>query len=759
MNNQEGIFYKWLRRPFSILSMDKKTYLVLLVTLNLFSGLSMSLSAQEKLPVSLEAIFKEGTFNQQSVYNINWMRDGRFYTSRASDERVNADFVLQYAIETGETVDTIVDGRNLVPLQEKSSLRFDDYVFSPDEQKILIASEKESIYRRSSKAYYYIYDLKSKALQKLANGDKQSYATFSPDGSKVAFVRNNNLYYVDLATMEENAITENGQWNYIINGSSDWVYEEEFGFAKAFFWSPDGKAIAYYSFDESDVKEYNMQLWTGLYPEDYKFKYPKAGEKNSLIDIAVYHLDNGKTVSMDLGKEADIYIPRIYWTKNISTLSIVRMNRLQNRLEILHGNVESGSTQLILAEESDTYIDINFIDDLTYLDDQKHFVRTSEKDGFKHLYLHTMDGRLVRQITKGDWEVDQFFGVDERKQLLYYSSTAVSPMERHLYTIGLNGKKAQQMTKASGIHAINLSPDFKYYIDYYSSSSSPLTVSLHIAPSGKEIKILEDNMSLKKTLDNYIWSKKEFFSFKTTGGVSLNGYMIKPPNFDSNNEYPVLMYVYGGPGSQLVLNNWGGGRELWFQYLAQKGYIVACIDNRGTGGRGREFKHINYGQLGKYETEDQIVAAKYLAKQSYVDKERIGIWGWSYGGYMSSLCLFLGGDYFKTAIAVAPVTNWRFYDTIYTERYLQTPQQNPAGYDEYSPISHVEKLKGNFLLIHGTGDDNVHFQNSMALADELIAANKQFQTFYYPNRNHGIYGGNTTFHLYNLMTTFIIEHL
>lgn len=739
--------------------MNKKIYLTLLLGCGLFLGLSSTLHAQEKRAVSLEAIFQLGTFDQRSVYNINWMKDGQFYTSRVSNESVNADFIVQYAIETGEVIDTVVDGQRLIPSSESAPLRFDDYAFSADEQKVLIASEKESIYRRSSKAYYYIYDLRNQQLKRLASGAKQSYATFSPDGTKVAFVRDNNLYYVDLATMEEKAITNNGKWNYIINGSSDWVYEEEFGFAKAFFWSPDGQSIAYYIVNESDVKEYNMQVWSGLYPQDYKFKYPKAGEKNSLIDIAVYHLRDNKTVSMNLGDEKDIYIPRIYWTKSEFTLSIVRMNRLQNKLEILHGDTRSGNTNIVLIEESNTYIDINFIDDLTYLNDQKHFIRTSEKDGFKHLYLHKMDGSLVRQITKGDWEVDQFLGVDEKKQLIYYSSTAVSPLERHLFVVGLNGKNVKQMTKVSGIHGINLSTDFKYYIDYYSSSQSPLRVSLHAASSGKEVKVLEDNSLLRKTLDNYSWSKKAFFSFKTKGEVSLNGYMIKPPNFDKNKRYPVLMYVYGGPGSQLVLNNWGGGREWWFQHLAQKGYIIVCVDNRGTGGRGKVFKDISYGQLGKYETEDQIEAAKYLAKQPYINKERIGIWGWSYGGYMSSLCLFLGGDYFKAAIAVAPVTNWRFYDTIYTERYLQTPQQNPTGYDKYSPLSHVDKLKGNFLLIHGTGDDNVHFQNSVALVDGLIAAGKQFQTFYYPNRNHGIYGGNTSLHLYRLMTDFLLEHL
>lgn len=739
--------------------MSKKFIIVLGGSLGLLFALHGPLTAQEKLPISLEDIFSKGTFQQRSVYNINWMKDGQFYTSRVSNEGVRADFILQYAIETGTVVDTVVNGSELVLPQNTSPLRFDSYALSPDEQKVLLATQQEGIYRRSTKAYFYIYDLQNKNIVPLAAGEKQSYATFSPDGSKVAFVRGNNLYYVDLGTMEEHAITNDGKWNHIIHGSSDWVYEEEFAFAKALFWSPDGKAIAYYTFDETEVKEYNMQLWTGLYPQDYTFKYPKAGEKNSRIDIMVYHLENRNSIAMDLGEEEDIYIPRIYWAPASDILSMVRMNRLQNKLEILHGDIYTGATKIVLTEESKTYVDINFIDDLTYLQDKKHFIRTSEKDGYKHIYLHRMDGRLVRQITKGAWEVEEMLGIDEKNNLIYYTSTAISPLERHLYVVGLNGKNNRRLTKSAGVHDINISSDFRYYINYASSAQSPLTVSLHTAPSGKLVKILEDNRQLSETLDRYQWRPKEFFSFKTTDNIVLNGYMVKPTDFDPQKQYPVLMYVYGGPGSQLVLNAWGASRELWLQHLAQQGYIVVCVDNRGTGGRGKEFKDITYGQLGKYEAEDQIEAAKYLGSLGYVDETRIGIWGWSYGGYMSSLCLFLGSDYFKAAIAVAPVSSWRFYDTIYTERYLQTPQLNASGYDDYSPLSHTEKLRGKYLLIHGTGDDNVHFQNTVALVDSLIANNKQFESFYYPNRNHSIYGKNTSLHLYNLMTKFLMENL
>lgn len=733
-------------------------YKLNLLLLGLFIGIGLNNFAlgQEKEKLTLQDIFKERNFVPKSIEGINWMNDGRFYTSLVAEG--TADFILKYDIKTGEVKDTVLNGLDL-PEVNGNPVKIDEYSFSADESQLLLATQKENIYRRSFKALYYIYDLKSKTLKGLADGAKQSYATFSPDGTKIAFVRNNNLYYMDLNSMEEYAITTDGKWNYIINGSTDWVYEEEFGFAQAFFWSPDSKKLAYYIFDESAVKEYNMQIWYGLYPIDYRFKYPKAGETNSIVDIAVYNLSSKQKVKMDLGEEKDLYIPRVYWTKDASLLSIVRLNRLQNKLEIIHGDVKTGETNIILTEESDTYVDINYTDDLTYLNDNKHFIRTSEKDGYKHIYLHELDGDLVRQITKGSWEVSQFLGIDEKKNLLYYISTEISPLERHLYSIAINGKNKKKLSKEAGTHAVNFSPDFKYYINSHSSITTPLNVSLFTAPKGTLVKVLEDNVELESQIDRFSLGTKEFISFENSAGVKLNAYIIKPPDFDPSKEYPLLMYVYGGPGSQLVLNDWGGSRESWFQYLAQEGYIVACVDNTGTGGRGKAFKHATYAQLGKLEARDQIEGAKFFGSLPYIDESRIGIWGWSYGGYMSSLSLFLGNDVFKSAIAVAPVTNWRFYDTIYTERYLKTPGLNPEGYDEYSPLSHIEKLKGNFLLIHGTGDDNVHFQNTVELVNGLIAANKSFETFYYPNRNHSIYGGNTSIHLYNMMSQFLFENL
>ncbi|AGA76968.1 S9 family peptidase [Echinicola vietnamensis] len=704
--------------------------------------------AQQK-EVSLASIFKEGVFNQKSVRGINWMKDGQYYSSLKKEDGVTQ--VVKMNVSTGEQEEVLIDGNKL-------GIEFSSYSFNNDETKALVATEVESIYRRSSKGVFYVVDIASGVSQKLMDGEKISYATLSPDNTKVAFVKDNDLYYITLEDNKVHQVTHDGEWNKIINGSADWVYEEEFSMAQAFEWSPDGQKIAYIRFDESAVPEYNMQLWGPLYPQDYKFKYPKAGEKNSAVSIHVYDLGADESTKMDAGEETDIYLPRIYWTGNSETLAFIRLNRLQNQLDLLHANTATGDSKVILTEKATTYVDLNYNDNLLYLKDGSGFLRTSEQDGFKHIYHHDMNGALIQQVTSGDWEVTEVVGVNEKSKKIYFVSTEQSPLERNLYVIKLNGKGKKELTPAKGTHGINMSRDQKYFIDYFSTANKPLHVTLNNA-KGETIKVLEDNKALKDRLDGYALSDKEFFQFQTVDGTQLNGYMIKPADFDETKEHPVLMYVYGGPGSENVRNAWGGTRDFWHHHLAAEGYIVVCVDNRGTGGRGRAFKHATYAQLGNLEVQDQIAGAKYLASLPYVDGARIGIWGWSYGGYMSSLSLMLGNDVFKTAIAVAPVTTWRYYDTIYTERYLQTPQLNPSGYDDYSPLTHVDKLKGNFLLIHGTGDDNVHFQNSVALLDALVAADKQFETFYYPNRNHGIYGGNTTWHLYNLMTNFIKEKL
>jgi len=726
-----------------------KSWKVLSLALIAMIGLVLSTQAQSLKKVTLEDVFKKSTFSQKSVYGINWMKDGQFYSSLV--QRSGAAAVVKINLATGQEAGLLLDGRTL-------GVNFSSYSFNADESKALIATDVESIYRRSSKGVFYVVDMASSQKQQLMNGEKISYATLSPDNDKVAFVKENNLYMVELASNKLTQITTDGEWNKIINGSADWVYEEEFSMAQAFKWSPDGKKIAFIRFDETQVPEFNMQTWGPLYPQDYKFKYPKAGEKNALVSIHVYDLPSGEIQKVDAGTETDIYLPRIYWTKDANQLAFIRMNRLQNQLDLLHANATTGESKLIISETAKTYVDLDYNDDLQYLSDGKTFIRTSEQDGFKHIYHHNLDGSLIRQITSGNWEVSSMVGIDEKAKKLYFISTEASPLERNFYVINLDGKGKKLLTPAKGTHTINMSSDHKFFIDYYSTTANPVKVTLNDA-SGKEIKVLEDNQALRDQIAGFALGKKEFFTFPTVDGTELNGYIIKPADFDPNKKYPVLMYVYGGPGSQNVLNSWGGTRDFWHQQLAAEGIIVACIDNRGTGARGRDFKHSTYANLGKLETIDQIEGAKYFAKMPFVDPARIGIWGWSYGGYMSSLALMKGNDVFKTAIAVAPVTTWRYYDTIYTERYLQTPQLNAAGYDDNSPITHVNMLKGNFLLIHGTGDDNVHFQNSVDLVNALIAADKQFETFYYPNRNHGIYGGNTTWHLYTQMTDFLKRKL
>lgn len=709
---------------------------------------SIGLQGQQKKPITLEDVFKSSTFSHKAVYGINWMKNGNYYSSLSRDGGAK---VVKINIATGEEEAILVDGKKL-------GIEFSGYSFNSDETFALLSSDVERIYRRSSKAVYHVVDMSTGTVQPLLEGEKVSYATLSPDNTKVAYVKDNNLFYKDLKSGKITQVTHDGKTNEIINGAADWVYEEEFSMAQAFEWSPKGDKIAFIRFDETNVPIFNMQLWGDLYPKDYLFKYPKAGEKNAQVGVYVYHLDAGKILKMDAGQEEDSYLPRIYWTGDNRTLAFIRLNRLQNQMDLLHADAAAGTSRLILSEKSATYVDLDYNDNLQYLADNKSFITTSEQNGFKHVYHYDMNGKLIRQITDGAWEVTNLVGVDEKNKKIYFESTEVSPLERHLYVINLNGTGKKRLSTQVGSYSTNMSPDFKYYISNHSTASKPLQVSLHDA-SGKTIKVLETNEELQNRLAQFDLGKKEFFSFNTVDGTSLNGYLIKPADFDENKQYPVLMYVYGGPGSQNVRNAWGGTRDFWHQYLAAEGYLIACVDNRGTGGRGRDFKHLTYANLGKLETEDQIAAAKHLGELSFVDPGRIGIWGWSYGGYMSSLSLMLGHDVFKTAIAVAPVTTWRYYDTIYTERYLQTPQLNAKGYDDYSPITHVDKLAGNYLLIHGTGDDNVHFQNSVDLLNALVAADKQFETFYYPNRNHGIGGGNTTWHLYNLMTDFIKRKL
>ena len=492
-----------------------------------------------------------------------------------------------------------------------------------------------------------------------------------------------------------------------------------------------------------------------LYPTQYEFRYPKAGEENSKISIHLY--DTKTKITQEIAVLEDFeYLPRLGWTKDPNSLYLLRMNRHQNHLDFLLIDATTTESRVLFTETDSYYIDIH--DNTTFLNDGKHFIWTSEKSGFNHLYKVSIDDGSMQQITTGNWEVTNYHGMHADSDKIYYTSTEDGPINRSVYCINSDGKDKQKLTKKIGTNSVNFSKGMKYFINTYSTANEPPFFSLHNA-NGKQIRVLEDNKKLSEKMNQYAFSKKEFFSFITNEDISLNGWMIKPADFDSDKQYPVLMFLYGGPGSQQVLNSWGWTNYFWHQHLAQQGYIVACIDNRGTGGRGAEFKKMTYQQLGKYETIDQIEANQYLGSLPYVDANRIGIQGWSYGGYMSSLAITKGAEVFKMAIAVAPVTNWRYYDNIYTERYMRTPQENADGYDDNSPINHVDKLKGKYLLIHGSADDNVHVQNTYEMVSALVNANKQFDLFIYPDKNHSIYGGNTRLHLYQMMTDYIKENL
>jgi dipeptidyl-peptidase-4 len=704
--------------------------------------------AQQKRVLQLDDVWKNPVWRGEAVEDLNWAKSGSTYTA-LKDGNVEV-----FDIRTGAKLNTLVKAEELK--LDTAVIEIQNYTLSPDESQILIETGIEPIYRRSSRAFFYLFNLKTKKLQAIYPGRKISLADLSPDGKKLAFCFENNLYVQDLESGKVQSVTTTGKKNELIHGSSDWVYEEEFEFWKAFHWSPDSKKIAFLSFDERQVPTYNMQMWGGLYPKDYTFKYPKAGEKNSRVDVSVYDLASGKTLEINEGAENDQYIARMQWTKNPGLLSVRRMNRLQNKIDLMHIDANTGSVQTVLSETAKAYFEIN--NDLTYLENGKEFIYNTDKSGYPHLYLHSMDGKEIRPLTSGNWEVTEFLGVDEKKGLFYFMSTEDGSIQRQLYVMGLSGKGKKKLSQGAGTHNINFNPAHTYFVDEFSSAGSPPVTTLYQA-DGKLVKVLEANQKLKDKLNGFVISPKTFFEITTEKGVKLNAWMIKPADFDPAKKYPVLMHCYGGPGHQTVTDAWSGPDFFWYQMLAAKGYIIVSVDNRGTGGKGSDFRKATYAQLGKLECEDQIDAAKYLATQSYVDASRIGIWGWSFGGYLTSLCMTKGADVFKTGIAVAPVTNWRFYDSIYTERYLKLPGENAVGYDDNSPVTHADKLKGNYLLVHGTGDDNVHFQNAVSMVNALVKGNKQFESFYYPNRNHGIYGGNTRNHLYQMMTDFVLRKL
>ena len=746
-------------------------------TLALGLLLGASLTAQK--PLSNQEIWGSPVFSTERVGGLASMKDGTRYTSL--EEEGGAQVINIYEYRTGNKVGTLVNGNDLKYPGASTPLAIDGYSLSDDEKRVMIETGSEPLYRYSYFAHHHIYDPKARTLKPLADTtrSKQRLATFNPMGTHAAFVRDNNLFVVDLATMQETAVTRDGARNQVINGATDWVYEEEFTLVQGYQWSPDGQRILYLRSDEGDVKEFEIARYGGqLYPEQYRYKYPKAGERNSEVGLVLYDLRGGVSTQIPLGRdEADTYLPRFGFTAQAETIWFMQMNRLQNEKSIYTLQVPvvkqgPGGLRpvLIYNERSRTYIEVT--DDLYFLKDGSGFVLTNETSGWNQLYWYPLLPSNVkglpipaegatgggRVLAGGNYDVLGVKGVDEANKRVIFSAAMVDAMHQEVYAAPLSGKPARMLSPAGGSNDAEFSTGFKYFINTRSTANEPPVITLHDG-TGKLVKTLKDNARLRGKLGEYGLSPKEFVTMDLEGGVKVNAWMIKPPKFDSRQQYPVFMTQYSGPNSNEVLDQWDGRDMLWHQLLAQKGYVVVCADPRGTGRRGHDFRHITYGQLGKYETEDQIGVAKWLGAQPWVDKARIGIQGWSYGGYMSSLCITKGSGFFKAAIAVAPVTNWRYYDSIYTERYMGLPKDNARGYDDNSPINHADKLRGRYLLIHGLADDNVHFQNSTEMINALIKGNKKFDFMAYPDRNHGIYGGNTRLHLFERMTEWVVTNL
>lgn len=707
-----------------------------------FVFISQSLTAQKNITV--EDIYR-GEFRTQGLQSLASLNNGTEYLV-LNYNRDRTQTIDKYSYKTGEKVATLVNSTDI-------NLPIRDYILSDDEKQMMIISESNQIFRRSSYDRVHILDLETKELTLLSD-DLVRSPSFSPDGKKVAYVFENNLYYKDLESGAVVQATTDGVNNKLINGVTDWVYEEEFAFVKAYEWSPNSEQIAFISFDESDVPEFSMDVYGNeLYQKPYVFKYPKAGEKNAVVALHLFTLATGSRKEVSMGRNEEFYIARIKYSPN-GKLAAQLLNRHQNVLNFFYVNPD-GKASVAFTETDTAYVDVT--DDLTFLEDGS-FLWTSEKDNWRHIYLYDANGKEKRQITSGNWDVTSYYGYDTKSKRIYYQSTEDGSINRGIYSISLKGKKKKKLSSQIGTNRASFSKNFTYYINTFSNATTPPVYTLNNAKDGKTVREIKNNNDLKLKLNDYQVAQKEFSTININGN-DLNMWTMKPNDFDPNKEYPLFMTQYSGPGSQSVANSWYGANDFWYSMLANQGYVVVCVDGRGTGYKGADFKKVTQKELGKYEVEDQIDAARKLGEMNYIDANRVGIWGWSYGGFMSSNCLLQGNDTFSMAIAVAPVTSWRFYDSIYTERYMTTPQENASGYDENSPINHVDKLKGKYLLVHGSADDNVHVQNTMRMVEALVQANKQFDWAIYPDKNHGIYGGNTRIHLYNKMTNFIKENL
>ena len=724
------------------------TYKTLVLSLFIF----LTIQHSNSQVITVEKIWKKYEFSGAGVSGFKSMKDGIHYTKLTKAD--GKQLITKHSINASEEKnDVLIASEKFV--FSNSALEIDDYYFNDDESKVLLTTQTIGIYRHSFSAVYYLYDLKTSSIQPLDEEHQpQTLAEYSPDGLKVSYIYKNNLFVKDIKTGKVTKLTTDGKRNKIINGTTDWVYEEEFAITKAYGWSPDSKYIGFLKFDEKNVKEFNLTYYTELYPDLYTFKYPKAGEENSKVSAHIITVKNSKIVNLDLGEYE--YIPRLQWSGNSNKLVIQTLNRHQNDLKyyLIDLSGKKMTTKAFFEEKSDTYVEID--NNLLILKDGNTIIRTSEKDGFNHIYKLSFDG-VNTQITKGNWDVIEFYGIDETTNSIYYSAAEKSPIYKGIYKINIDATGKSAISLETGTNDAEFTTGMKYFVKTYSNANTPPVFTV-CSNDGKEISVLESNSKLNGVLANYKLAQKEFVKFHS-GETELNGWMIKPTDFDPTKKYPVFMTVYGGPGSNTVKDAWGGADFIYHQLLAQKGYIVVSVDPRGTMYRGAAFKKSTYLQLGKLETEDFINVAKELQNMTFIDPTRIGIQGWSYGGFMTSLAITKGADQFKMGIAVAPVTNWRYYDNIYTERFMRTPKENEKGYDDNSPINFVNLLKGKYLLIHGSGDDNVHYQNTMEMVNALVKADKQFDLFIYPNKNHGIYGGNTRNHLFNMMLNFTLENL
>ena len=716
-----------------------------------------AVQAQGKQPLELKDIVS-GKFTPQGIRNVIPIPGDDEHYSQMNAEGTQ---VIKYSFKTGKQTEVLFDAATA---RECPFKHFDSYSFSPDGQTLLIATETTPVYRRSFTAIYYMYSLKrnlegkiNNKVERLSDGGPQQVPVFSPDGSMVAFVRDNNIFLVkrDFGN-SESQVTEDGKRNHVLNGIPDWVYEEEFAYNRALEFSADSKMLAYVRWDESEVSSYSFPLFAGAapridafakYPGNYTYKYPKTGEPNSKVSVHTFDIKAKVTRTMKLPLDADGYIPRIRFTKDPDKLAILTMNRHQNRLDIYMANPRSTVCKLILRDETDTYIKESVFDNIRFYNDAFSFV--SERSGFNHLYWYSLNGNLLKQVTTGNYEVKEFLGYDEKNGAFFYTSNEESPMRQALYKTDKRGKK-QKLTQQEGIHSVLFSDDMKYFLDRYTSLNTPTVITLN-DNTGKTMATLVDNKKLLQTLAAYDVPQKEFFSFQTSDGTQLNGWMMKPCGFSASKKYPVLMYQYSGPGSQEVLDRFSIS---WETYMASRGYVVVCVDGRGTGGRGTDFEKCTYLNLGVKEAHDQVETALHMSRQPFVDKNRIGIWGWSFGGYMTLMSMSEGTPIFRAGAAVAAVSDWNFYDTIYGERFMRTPQENAEGYQASSAINRADKLHGDLLLVHGMADDNVHYQNCAEYAERLVQLNKPFDMQIYTNRNHGIYGGNTRLHLYTKLTNF-----